>query len=199
MQILLASTNQGKIAEFQKLVGKLPIIAPHDASLAHKTVPTVIEDGETYFENALKKAIAFHNTYGMPVLTDDSGLEVDALNGVPGVHSAYYGGKDLTWPQRWQHLYAALAKVPQHRWTARFRCVLCFYEGKRVPYFFQGTVEGRISPAPAGKQGFGYDPIFYSNELGLTFGEASTEEKDGLSHRAEAVKAFLAWWKLDQA
>lgn len=153
--------------------------------------PAVIEDGQTYFENALKKALAYYSVFRMPVLADDSGVEVDALSGAPGVHSAYYGGESLTWADRWAALHKALAGVPSKDWTARFRCVLCFYDGKSVPLFAQGVCEGKLLARPVGSNGFGYDPIFFSSLLGKGFGEASDSEKAKASHRAAAVREFL--------
>ncbi len=155
--------------------------------------PDVVEDGHTYYENALKKAIAFQKVYGVPVLADDSGLELDPLDGAPGVFSARFGGEKISWPDRWKHMYEKLAPFPRDRWTARFRAVLCYYDGKSVPVFFEGTTEGRIHPGPAGEKGFGYDPIFFSTALGRTFGEAPSADKDRVSHRAVAARKFLEW------
>lgn len=157
----------------------------------------VLENGETYHENAEKKARAFYKVYRLPVLSDDSGLEVDALGGDPGACSARYGGEKISWEQRWNALYSKLASSPPSAWTARFLCVLCYYDGGKAVRFFEGKTAGVISPRPRGERGFGYDPIFYSPELGKTFGEASFDEKQNVSHRARAVSAFLEWWTGD--
>ncbi len=204
MKLLIASGNAGKVVEFRALLAKdvardLELVGIGDPSLNKIKPPDVPENGDTYFENALIKAVKYHALYRLPVLADDSGLEVDALGGRPGVHSAIYGGSGLDFPQRCQKILEELKPHSPLRWTARFRCVLCYWEGHNgVPLFFQGTTEGKIAPAPAGKNGFGYDPIFYSTELGLTFGEADTATKDRISHRAEAVRSFLKWWELDR-
>jgi XTP/dITP diphosphohydrolase len=200
MSLLIATTNSGKIREFRGLLaGKVPVVGPQDPAFRDRPLPQVEENGDTYFENALKKAIAFQKAFQHPVLADDSGLEVDGLNGGPGVLSARFGGVDISWRERWQKLFDALAKSPTEGWRARFRCVLCYYDGKTVPQFFQGVVEGRIHSAPKGDRGFGYDPIFYYPPFAKTFGELDTGEKDGISHRAEAARHFLAWWELDRA
>lgn len=200
MSLLIATSNEGKVREFELLLAPLkPLLRMSDPKFLGNFPPLVKEDGETYFENALKKALAYYKVYQVPVLADDSGLEIDALQGAPGIHSARFGGTDLTFPERWSLIQSSLANVPPERRTCRFRCVLCFFDGNGVPVFFQGTVDGRIAPAPAGKSGFGYDPLFYSVALGKTFGEATTAEKDRISHRAEAVEAFVKWWKLDRS
>ncbi len=198
MKLLIATGNLGKLAEFKKLLPEnWEVSGTNDSRFQSIKPPEVPETGETYYEHALIKALRYQALYKVPVLADDSGLEVDALHGRPGVHSAFYGGEHLTFPERCQKLLKELAPIEPLRWTARFRCVLCFLDGHGVPVFFQGTVEGKIAPAAAGGNGFGYDPIFYSTELGLTFGEASPDDKGRISHRAEAVQSFLERWKLD--
>lgn len=183
-RLLLASSNAGKLKEFEGLIGDAfeVVLAPHALE--------VIEDGETYFENALKKAMAYWAAFKTPVLSDDSGLEVDALGGRPGLYSARYGGEKIGWPERWAHLHGELAGKAD--WSARFRCVLCHYDGVSVPRFFQATAEGKIVAEPRGGKGFGYDPIFFSSDLGRTFGEATDAEKARVSHRALAAKVFVA-------
>jgi XTP/dITP diphosphohydrolase len=190
--LLLASTNAGKVKEFKYLLGHgVKAVAPWDPQFNGKQAPTVIEDGNSYFEHALKKAWAFYEVFKIPVLADDSGLEVDLLQGRPGVHSATYWGEKLSWLERWKKLYSELGSEPKEKWTARFRCVLCYYDGKNVPQFFEGTVEGMILPEPSGENGFGYDPIFYCNLLKKSFGQAELAEKALVSHRAKAISEFL--------
>lgn len=191
-QVLISTSNAGKIKELSALLGgRFEVLSPVHARFHDKTFPKVVEDGETYFENALRKAMAFYKVYQVPVLSDDSGLEVDCLNGAPGVISADYGGEKLSWWERWQVLLKNVSTFPPEQRTARFRCVLCYYDGTGVPIFFQGTTEGRIAAEPKGDRGFGYDPIFYSTALNKTFGEADATEKMHVSHRAHAVAAFL--------
>jgi XTP/dITP diphosphohydrolase len=187
--LLIATGNPGKWREFQALL-QPEIEVSHPASGA----PEVDENGTTYFENSLKKAVAYQAAFGGPVLADDSGLEVDCLGAEPGVFSARFGNVRLPWPERWAYLISRLEPFPQNDWTARFRCVLCFYDGKTEPRFFQGLAEGRIVSEPRGNQGFGYDPLFLSTVLGKTFAEASMEEKQLHSHRAAASRKFREWW-----
>lgn len=187
--LLFASSNKGKLEElrsyFRLHLPKLKCLGPEDLG---KQAPEVEETGTTYRENAWLKARAYFDLFGVPVLADDSGLEVDALNGGPGVLSARYGGADVTWPQRWAHLWKDL-RGKAEPWTARFRCVLCYFDGK-TPRYFEGTVEGCIIASAGGRSGFGYDPIFFSNDLKKTFGEATAAEKDRVSHRARALNEF---------
>jgi len=186
--LLVATSNSGKLKEFNGLLNSKFICE----SLPPQT-PVVVEDGKTYCENALKKAKGYFEVFRKPILSDDSGLEIDVLKGAPGVDSAIYGGEDLAWPERWKFLYDELDKVKAIKPTARFRCVLCYYDGVNSAQFFEATTEGHISTHPKGNQGFGYDPIFYSSELEKTLGEATAEEKAKVSHRARAVRKFLSW------
>ena len=201
--LLLATTNAGKATEFRRLVGGRFLVRTLDelAGSADSNPPEVEETGESYYENALKKALRYFawaktvaakdGAAPLPVLADDSGIELDALGGLPGVYSARFGGEDLSWPARWQHLQDELQTTGPGPWPARFRCVLCYYDGVHPPVFFEGTTEGSVIPAAKGTAGFGYDPIFYSDGLGATFGEASDEKKDAVSHRARALSAFV--------
>jgi XTP/dITP diphosphohydrolase len=201
---VLATTNAGKAAEFRRLLGSRFSVQTLDelAAASGSKPPEVEETGESYYENALKKALryfAWQKTVAaeaghppLPVLADDSGIELDALGGLPGVYSARFGGEDLGWPARWQHLQDELQTTGPGPWPARFRCVLCYYDGLRPPLFYEGTTEGSVIPAAKGTAGFGYDPIFYSDALGATFGEASEEKKDAVSHRARALASFVS-------
>lgn len=193
--LLIATENVGKLNEFQRLLGDLfTCTTSLDPSLPRKQLLQVVEDGDTYYENALIKAIGYFRTFRVAVLADDSGLEVDVLNGAPGVFTSRFGGESLGVEERWKFLHQSLAPFPEDTWIARFRSVLCYYDGVRVPVFFEGTTEGRILPGPLGKEGFGYDPIFYSSSLKKGFGEASAEEKQNCSHRAVATRQFLTWF-----
>jgi XTP/dITP diphosphohydrolase len=194
--VLLATSNRGKAKEFKKLLqGHFNLVTTSDPPAIERcpTPPRVPETGTTYFENVLVKALRYFEIYRLPVLADDSGLEVDCLSGRPGVDSAILGGETLSAAERWAVLLAEIrrSKVPQP-WTARFRSVLCFYDGKSVPVFAHGTSEGRILPEPLGTEGFGYDPVFFSSELGQGFGVASEVDKNRVSHRAKAVQSLLA-------
>lgn len=188
-RLLIATSNQGKFREFQSLLASTFLCEPLPQNTA-----VVLEDGKTYRENALKKARGYYEAFARPVLADDSGIEVDALGGAPGVNSATFGGEDLSWPERWNHLFQKLTPFSPTERVARFRCVLCYYDGKNDPQFFEGTTEGYIAHSAVGTRGFGYDPIFYSKDLGKTLGEADSKEKDCVSHRARAVERFLDWF-----
>ena len=189
--IVLGTRNAGKISELRAVLGvRWTVKGLEDFG---SDIPDVVEDGDTYRENALKKATAYQKWVGLPVLADDSGLEVDALGGAPGVHSAYYGGENISWPERWAHLYRELAPHPPEKWTGRFRCVLCYVDGQHLPRFFEAVTEGHVLPRPQGNQGFGYDPILWSNDLKCSFGEASADQKNQVSHRARALHAFANW------
>ncbi|MCS7178765.1 MAG: RdgB/HAM1 family non-canonical purine NTP pyrophosphatase [Anaerolineae bacterium] len=188
MQILLVVThNPGKAREYRALLAPLPVRVcfPPDLGLQIK----VSEDGATYVENAMRKARAGVEASGFLSLADDSGLEVDALGGAPGVHSARYApGSDA---DRVATLLTHLEGIPWERRTARFRCVIAIATPGGELYFTEGTCEGFIATAPAGSGGFGYDPIFYLPEFGCTMAQLPPEVKNRISHRARAVEAAL--------
>jgi len=184
--LLVATTNTGKFQEFSDLLKSV-----FRCSTLPKETPLVVEDGTTYKENALKKAKEYFERFKVPVLSDDSGLEIDVLGGAPGVFSANFGGESLSWPDRWNFLYNQLGNKRLSNPSARFRCVLCYYDGVNAPQFFEATTEGSISPTPQGSGGFGYDPIFFSSDLRKSLGEATLPEKSSVSHRARATKKFL--------
>lgn len=184
--LLIGTQNAGKLVELKSLLGDQIAIQglPENA-------PEVVEDGNTYEENARKKAEAYSHRYGLPTLADDSGLEVDVLGGAPGLYSARYGG-ELTWPARWKHLTDACRKVAPPPWTARFRCVLCLFD-RGQSHYFEGVAEGAVIAEPRGTGGFGYDPIVTIDALGKTFAEATAEEKNRVSHRALALARLQDW------
>jgi len=186
-QLLIATNNQGKIEELHELLADLNIelITPSQTGLDLD----VVEDGLTYAENATKKAIAFANASGLVSLADDSGLEVDTLNGEPGIYSARYGASEdgplLSFAERRRFLVGNLQGKPRP-WTARFRATIAIAKDGNVQ-LTEGICEGEIIPEERGTGGFGYDPIFLLPELGKTMAELSMEEKNRLSHRAKAV------------
>ncbi len=192
--LFVATSNKGKLVEFDSLLSKrFSLASPVDEAFRAREAPQVKEDADSYYEHALRKALAYFHVYGVPVIADDSGLEIDALGGKPGVHSAYFGGEDVPWTARWEKVWSSLEGKPEHTWTARFRAVLCYYDGKNVPYFFEGTCEGHIITEPRGEKGFGYDPIFLCRALNRTHAEATQEEKNRVSARAEATQKFIRW------
>ncbi|MDA5108950.1 XTP/dITP diphosphatase [Brevibacillus sp. LEMMJ03] len=189
-RVVLATRNKGKVKEFNSLFAEL---GWEGVSLdAFEGVPEVVEDGDTFEANALKKAMTVATYLNMPAVGDDSGLEVDALEGRPGVYSARYAGEHASDEQNWRKLLDELRGVPAQQRTARFRCVLVLAEPGSDPVVAQGTCEGVIAEAPQGTNGFGYDPVFYLPDKGLTMAQLSPEEKNRISHRAMAMRNLLA-------
>lgn len=194
-RLVLASENDGKIAEFREALAGLPwqLAAAREAGVME--FPD--ETGASYEENALIKAAHATLRSGLVSLADDSGLEVDALQGQPGVHTARFGGPGLTNGERMAHLLQRIRKVPDAERTARFVAVIVVATPGGAVHTFRGESEGVILHGPRGVGGFGYDPIFFSPELGKSFAEASLEEKRGVSHRGRALAAFRAWVSSD--
>lgn len=185
-EIVLATRNRHKGAELAALLGDLGITIRTLDEFPH--VPEVVEDGATCEANAVKKAKEIAATTGLPAVADDTGLEVDALGGRPGVYAARYAGEQATYEDNCRKLIHELSGVPPGKRTARFITVAALAfpsDGVRVT---TGELHGLITDAPAGSQGFGYDPVFFVPELGKTLAELSSEEKNRVSHRA---KAFL--------
>lgn len=186
-RLLIATNNNGKIKELHELLDELGIelVRPSQIQLDLD----VLEDGHTYAENATKKAVAFAQASGLISLADDSGLEVDALDGAPGLYSARYGslnGEKLSDKDRRDYLVKNLQGEP-HPWTARFRATIAVAIPNSEIHLTEGVCEGEIIPEERGTGGFGYDPIFLLKDLGKTMAELSMEEKNRLSHRARAV------------
>jgi XTP/dITP diphosphohydrolase len=188
--LVLATFNAAKARELSALLAGVPFTIRPLRELSAEPLPA--EGAESYRANALLKARDAARRTGALALADDSGLEVDALGGAPGVVSARYGGPDLDDAGRYRRLLAALAGVPPARRTARFRAVIAIVEPTGAEHVVEGLVEGTIAPAPRGAGGFGYDPVFFYPPLGRTFGELSEEEKGLISHRARAAAAARA-------
>lgn len=182
MKLLFATHNAGKVKELRALVGDaLEVLSAADLSL-----PEVVEDGQTFAENARKKAVACAEATGLLSLADDSGLTVDALDGAPGVHSARYAqGDDRA---RYEKLLTALADVPDLGRGAAFRCVLCLALPDGRTFFAEGECKGTIARSPKGEGGFGYDPVFELEPGGRTMAELTREEKSAVSHRGAAFR-----------
>jgi XTP/dITP diphosphohydrolase len=186
MQLLIATHNAGKAREYTQLLTGLPLhlTTPDDLGLDLK----VKESGDTYSSNARLKALAYAQASGLMTLADDSGLEVDALEGAPGVRSARYApGQDQ---DRIRALLAALAREPDKPRSARFRCVIVLANPEGQTWETQGVCKGLIIDERRGEGGFGYDPIFYLPSQGLTMAELTPEEKNQISHRARATHAL---------
>ncbi len=190
MEIVVASKNQGKVAEFEKAFSQLPvkILSLKDFG----DIPEAVEDGATFAENARKKAQHYLQYTKKPCLADDSGLEVDALGGAPGVFSARYAGEEANDAANNAKLLQQMADVESERRTGRFRCVLAltFPDGRILEA--DGVVEGRLLMAEKGDGGFGYDPLFFLPELAKTFAELTLSEKNAISHRGQAIAVMAA-------
>jgi len=197
--VLIATSNAGKLRDFAGAA------EPYGITIANvpnfSSLPEVVEDGVTFEENARKKAESYSRAVpGELVVADDSGLEIDALSGAPGVHSARYAARD---PQTADcntddqannaRILRELVEVPEQNRTARFVCVLAVARDGQTLGTFRGTAEGVILDAPRGRNGFGYDPLFYFPQIGKTFAELSAAEKARYSHRGAAFQTFLQW------
>ena len=184
-KLLIATNNKGKVRELQELLKDTAsdLVTPAQIDLQLN----VVEDGNTYAENATKKATAFANASGLISLADDSGLEVDALDGAPGLYSARYSPTpNATDADRRAYLLQNLQDKPRP-WTARFHATIAIATPNADVHLTDGICEGEIIPEERGMGGFGYDPIFLLSELGKTMAELSMDEKNHLSHRAKAV------------
>ncbi len=185
-KLLIATHNQGKVNEYRALLGGLPVELVSLDELG--ITEDVAETGETFHENAWLKAHAYSRLGGLLTLSDDSGLEVDALGGQPGVHSARYGGELCRSDgERVSLLLSNLADVPWNRRTARFCCCIALCEPEGVEVSVVGSVAGMIQYEPRGTEGFGYDPVFFLPSFSRTLAELSLEEKNRVSHRADAA------------
>ena len=188
LDLLVGTQNPGKRREYQDLLFELPLhwVSPQEAGL-DAFEPE--ETGTTFEENARLKALAYAQAADMPALADDSGLEVDALDGAPGVYSARYGGPGATDADRYEKLLKALEAVPESQRGARFVCVVALAWPDGRVYTARGTLEGRIGHAAQGTFGFGYDPIFVLPD-GRHLAELPAGEKHTISHRGAALAAF---------
>ncbi|HTY05823.1 MAG TPA: non-canonical purine NTP pyrophosphatase [Gemmatimonadales bacterium] len=199
MKLLVATRSAGKAREIRSLLEGLPfeLLFPADRLLDRLPAEEELESGDTYVENAVLKARYFAERTGgaLPTVADDSGIEVDALGGAPGVHSARWAGagaKDADQDERNNaKLVAALRDVPERGRTARYRCVVAYLDRlDATPEIVEAVCEGRVVLEPRGSGGFGYDPYFFSPELGMTFGEAPPAAKHRVSHRGRAFRAL---------
>ena len=188
MSLLVATGNKGKLAEFRALLAGVSICSPGDIGLGNLQVA---ETGSTFHENALLKARAYADVSGLISIADDSGLEVDALDGRPGVQSARYGDPELDDSGRYRHLLAEMHGVPSAARSARFRCCLVVVAPDGRLATAAGCCEGRILADPVGAGGFGYDPVFLVAEYGRSMAALSRAEKSAISHRGCAFRALL--------
>jgi len=189
IELLVGTTNQGKFAEVQSYLHKLPLKIHSLGSLG--SWPTIVEEGNTFEDNALKKAQVLAQYSGLITLADDSGLEVDALNGAPGIYSARYAGEESDEAKNNEKLLYELKDVPMDKRSSRFVCVLALWAPRSrgmKELTVRESCEGRIAFALKGHHGFGYDPLFLYPPWGKTFGEIERETKATVSHRGKALK-----------
>ncbi len=188
--LVIATQNKHKLDEIRPLFSALPV---HLKSLSEfKTIPDIIESGNSFEENAAIKARICYSTLKKPVFADDSGLEVAALNGEPGIYSARYAGNDADDKRNNSRLLENLINTPSEKRQARFVCTIC-YKDKDGEYYFSGATEGIILNKARGINGFGYDPLFFLPGLNKTFAELTLPEKNTQSHRSKAIKKFIGF------
>ena len=192
-ELLLATTNYHKLEEYRAIFSDLPfhLLSLHDIHLDLD----VEETGTTFAENAELKALTYARASGMLTLADDSGLEIDALGGAPGIHSARFAGKETSYEERFRLLLEQLKDLPMQQRTARFRCAIALAEPSGYYQTVEGTLEGLIADAPVGRYGFGYDPIFFIPDFGKTSAELTPEQKNRISHRGQAAQLAAALLK----
>ena len=185
-KLLLATNNTGKVKEFRNLLAGIPfeLVTPKEIGI----VMDVDETGATYRENARLKACTLAAQSGLLTLADDSGIEIDALNGAPGVMSARYAGENASDAERVNFLLSKLKDVPQEKRTARFYCVIAIAHPDGKVEYCDGECKGTIAFEPSGASGFGYDPVFYLPEFGKAMAELTAEIKNQISHRARAAQ-----------
>ncbi|MCU7852357.1 MAG: RdgB/HAM1 family non-canonical purine NTP pyrophosphatase [Candidatus Thiodiazotropha sp. (ex Monitilora ramsayi)] len=189
-KIVLASNNAGKVREINQLLATEDIeVVPQKAF----NIPDAVEDGLSFVENAIKKARHAASLSGLPAIADDSGIEVDALNGAPGIYSARFAKAGATDQENLEKLLDLMKDVPEEKRTARFQCLMVYMRHAEdpTPLICQGTWEGRILSEPSGDNGFGYDPIFYVPTHKCSSAELSAEVKNSLSHRGHALQKLL--------
>jgi XTP/dITP diphosphohydrolase len=189
-KIVLASGNIGKLRELSQILSPLglELIAQSDLN-----VPEAEETGLSFVENAIIKARNAALISGLPAIADDSGIEVDALHGAPGIYSSRYAGPDASDTDNIQALLTAMKDVPENERTARFQCVVVFMRHAEdpTPLICQGSWHGQILQSPIGDEGFGYDPVFWVSETDCTAAELSPEQKHAISHRGKATRQFI--------
>lgn len=191
-ELIVATKNKGKIKEFEEIFAQKGIVV--QSLLDYPMVPDIEETGTTFAENAALKAEEMAKFFKKPVIADDSGLIVDALDGRPGVYSARYAGLEKSAAKNNEKVLKELEGVPQEKRTARFFCAIAVAFPDGETRIFEGSCEGVIAEKPVGENGFGYDPIFYIPEFGKTMAQLPSETKNQISHRAKAIKKLAEQW-----
>jgi XTP/dITP diphosphohydrolase len=192
-KIVLASNNQGKVREIAQMVSNLSLQVVPQSDF---NVIDVEETGLTFVENAILKARHAAMVTGLPAIADDSGIEVDYLNGAPGIYSARYSGEDASDKENLDKMLLALKGVPAEKRTARFQCLMVFMRHAEdpTPFIAQGTWEGVIIETPIGENGFGYDPVFYVPDHNCTSAQLGSDTKNQLSHRGQALNKLITFF-----
>jgi len=188
MKLLVATTNSNKLREIRRLLSGLEIALFTLADVAGAAEPA--ETGATYWQNARIKALAYAEATGLTTVAEDSGFEVDALGGEPGVHSARFLGPSATYDERFAEIYRRLAGQGS---SARFVTALVVAHGNQIQFETEASIEGAVAESPLGEHGFGYDPIFWYPPLGRTTAELADREKAAVSHRARAFRDLRRW------
>src|SRR5215467_2369184 len=191
LRLVVATTNRGKLREIEMLLDGVPFSLATLADWPGLAPPE--ETGRTFAENAQLKAVYYARHTGHLTVAEDSGLEIDALDGAPGVESARFGGAGSSYPEKFSLIYDALGAKKAATRAARFVCTLALARGDAIVFETRGTIEGTIAPDPKGSGGFGYDPIFYYPPFGCTLGEASAEQKAAVSHRGQAFRTLRTY------
>ena len=189
-EIMIATSNAHKVEEFREMLEPLGIQVRSLLDLEEKV--EIEETGTAFAENAMIKALSVHERLGIPVISDDSGLEVDAMDKAPGVYSARFLGYDTPYEEKNQYI---MDQVKGKTRTARYVCAIAYVEEDGAGHVFTGVVEGEIADHARGEKGFGYDPIFYYPPYGATLAEVSEEKKNAISHRGRALAQLIAYMK----
>jgi len=190
MKLIIATGNNDKVREINEVLAGTGFDA---VSMKSEGIdPEIIEDADTFEGNALIKARKVHEYTDSYVMADDSGLCIDALGGAPGVYSSRFCGEDSTYEQKFAKIYEMLADVPKDKWTARFVCAIAVVRPDGSEFTVRGEVEGLLLDHPQGDNGFGYDPIFFVPEFGMTTAQMDPEVKNSISHRGKALNAMVA-------
>jgi XTP/dITP diphosphohydrolase len=190
MDLVIATLNQHKLQEFKVLLQDFSVTLFSLRDFPH--LPPIVEDGTSFVENALKKAVVVAHATGKLTIADDSGIEVEALDGRPGIYSARFAGEDAGDAENNAKLLKELKGLPPAKRGARFKCVLGIAQPEGETAFVEGECRGVITDVPRGQHGFGYDPVFLVPEYNKTFSEMAPEEKNRISHRSRALKKLLA-------
>lgn len=189
MRLIIATGNEDKVREIDEILEGTGFEAISMKQAGFN--PNIVEDGATFEENALKKAMAVHELSGEYVMADDSGLCIDALDGAPGIYSARFCGEDSTYEEKFRKIFEMLADVPEDKRTAQFVCAIAVVKPDGTSFTVRGECRGVLHEKPVGENGFGYDPIFYVPEFGMTTAQMDPEVKNSISHRGRALRAMV--------